>query len=179
MTADLCPNPLPQAWFFDESLIRFAGAAWSLEPEGITDVARHLCNHSLQCQLDHYNTGDGLDGDQNMWGSERMKQYLREEAGWGDDDVWERQVVPHMKRQTLSLLTAARPTLTARAGCFELFGACPSLAIALWMDPSLPRMLSTSLRHLKTMPGGGGFAGVDPKLRTPINGESIRFSIVD
>ena len=121
-----CAEPL-QAYFFDESLIRFAGSAWSLEPEGITDIARHLCNHSLQCQLDHYNTGDGLDGDQNMWGSQRMKQYLREETGWGednDDDVWERKVVPEMKRQTLALLTAARPTLTARAGCFELFGAC-------------------------------------------------------
>ena len=103
-------------------MLRFAGAPWSLDPEAIASAAVHLCNHSLQSQLDGYNTGDGLEGDQNMWGSARMKQYLQEETPWGSDDVWEQRVVPEMKRQTLALLHAARPTLGAKPGCFELFG---------------------------------------------------------
>ena len=40
-------SPL-RVYFFDECLIRFAGAPWHLHPENITDPAVHLCNHSLQ-----------------------------------------------------------------------------------------------------------------------------------
>lgn len=51
-----------KVYFFNECLIRFAGAKWHLHPENITDVRVHLCNHTLQAQLPGYNAGDGLEG---------------------------------------------------------------------------------------------------------------------
>ncbi|XP_051695180.2 protein monoglycylase TTLL8 isoform X2 [Oryctolagus cuniculus] len=109
-------NPLT-VWFYKESYLRFCTQRFSLHN---LDSAAHLCNNSIQRNLQNDSGRSPLLPGHNTWTSSRFQEYLQRK---GRGAVWGSVIYPSMKRAISHAVRLAQDRVEARKNSFELYGA--------------------------------------------------------
>jgi len=135
-------NPLT-IWFYDDCYARFAVYAYedpqksveALDGGGIGEVAaltdkwlsntnRHLVNATIsKNSKDFHKTYEAENGEtvvDNMWEKDKFKDWITFKTG--EDDRWEKKILPRMHKIAKCVLMSAQEKIEHRKGSWELYG---------------------------------------------------------
>uniref|UniRef100_H2Z4P7 Tubulin monoglycylase TTLL3 n=1 Tax=Ciona savignyi TaxID=51511 RepID=H2Z4P7_CIOSA len=109
-------NPLT-VWIYKECYLRFSSRPFSLKN---LDQSIHLCNYSVQKNVDVDSNRSPLLPAENMWSCTEFKEYLRSR---NCHTLWDDLVFPGMKKAIIHICQTAQDVVEYRKGSFELYGA--------------------------------------------------------
>nr|XP_009861473.2 tubulin monoglycylase TTLL3 isoform X2 [Ciona intestinalis] len=109
-------NPLT-VWIYKECYLRFSSRPFSLKN---LDPSIHLCNYSVQKNVDMDVNRNPLLPVENMWSCTEFKTYLRSRDC---HTLWDDLVFPGMKKAIIHICQTAQDVVEYRKGSFELYGA--------------------------------------------------------
>ncbi|GAA53152.1 tubulin monoglycylase TTLL3 [Clonorchis sinensis] len=103
-------------WWYNECYLRFCSQEFTLDD---FSEAIHLSNNSIQHKYTNGPRSENLP-EENMWTLGQFQTWLKNQ---GQEDTWDSQIQPAMKRAIIGALLCVQDGMDVRKNCFALYGA--------------------------------------------------------